>query len=105
MQILIPPWQSPATATANLSLSRAEAIGLRDALNRMLATGSAGWHAYISWGDNQTDLTLTLETDLTEGGTPPSDRTTSEPGVSRRRPPGPDQNLQPLHGLVAHSPS
>jgi hypothetical protein len=43
----------------------------------MLATGSAGWHAYISWGDNQTDLTLTLHTNNPERRTPPSDRTTS----------------------------
>jgi hypothetical protein len=78
MQIVIPPGQSLAAATANLSLSRAEAIGLRDALEAMLATGSAGWHAYISWGDyNHTDLTLTLQANHPEGRTPPSYRSTS----------------------------
>jgi hypothetical protein len=59
MQIMIPPGQS--LTTAYLSLSPAEASGLRDALDLLLSTGSSGWHAYISWGDYDTDVTLILE--------------------------------------------
>lgn len=61
MQIVIPPGQSLRLATAYLSLSRAEADGLVDALNLMLSTGSSGWHAHVSWGDRETDVTLLLE--------------------------------------------
>ena len=32
-----------------------------DALNLMLSTGSSGWHAHVSWGDRETDVTLLLE--------------------------------------------
>jgi hypothetical protein len=66
MQIVIPPGQG--LTTAYLSLSRAEASGLRDALDLMLATGSSsGWHAYVSSGDYQTDVTLILETESPTG--------------------------------------
>ena len=77
MQIVIPPRQSLANIAAYLSLSRAEATGLRDALELMLATGNSGWHAYICWGDYQTDVTLTLETDNPTGPTPLPDETRS----------------------------
>lgn len=61
MQIVVPPGQG--TSSAFVSLSRAEATSLRDALNLMLTTGSSGWHAYLSWGDFETDVSLILETE------------------------------------------
>jgi hypothetical protein len=61
MQIMIPP--GPSLTTAYMSLSPAEATGLRDALDLMLTTGSSGWHVTISLGDYETDLTLILEAD------------------------------------------
>ena len=59
MQIVVPPGQG--LSSAFVSLSRTEASNLRDALDRMLNIGSSGWHAYISWGDYETDVSLILE--------------------------------------------
>ena len=60
MQMVIPPGQGMESAC--LSLSRAEASGLRRALDLMFSTGSSA-HAYISWGDRQTEVTVMLATD------------------------------------------
>jgi hypothetical protein len=43
----------------------------------MLATGSSGWHAYISCGDYETDVTLILETDKPGGPSAMPNGTTS----------------------------
>ena len=59
MQIVVPPGQG--LSSAFVSLSRTEASNLRDALDRMLNIGSSGWHAYISWGGQETDVSLMLE--------------------------------------------
>lgn len=75
MQIVIPPGEE--LSIAYLSLSRAEAGRLRDALDLMLATGSSGWHAYVSCGEHQADVTLLLETDKPRGPTAMPDGTTS----------------------------
>jgi hypothetical protein len=75
MQIVIPAGQG--LSTGYVSLSRAEAGRLRDALDLMLATGSSGWHAYISCGDYETDVTLILETDKPGGPSAMPNGTTS----------------------------
>ena len=59
MQIVVPP--GLGLSSAYVTLSRGEASNLRDALDLMLATGSSGWHAYISWGGQETDVSLMLE--------------------------------------------
>jgi len=60
MQLLIPPGQDLDTAC--MTLSRAEARGLRTALDLMLSTGSSA-RAQIAWGDHQADVTVILATD------------------------------------------
>jgi len=61
MQIVVPPGRG--TSAAFVSLSRTEATSLRDALDLMLTTGSSGWHAYLAWGDFETDVSLILESE------------------------------------------
>ena len=61
VQIVVPPGHG--LSSAFVSLSRTEASNLRDALDLMLTTGSSGWHAYISWGGYETDVSLILETE------------------------------------------
>ena len=75
MQIVIPPGQG--LATAYLSLSHIEARTLRAALDLLLTTGSSGWHAYVNWGDYQTDVNLILATEGPTGTNPRPDQTTS----------------------------
>jgi len=67
MQIVVPPGHG--LSSAFVSLSPAEASNLRDALDRMLTVGSSGWHAYISWGDHETDVSLILEMENPAGPT------------------------------------
>jgi len=69
--MVIPPGQGLEKAC--LSLSRAEASGLRSALDLMLSTGGSG-HVQISWGDHQTEVTVMLATDT--GPTSPPDKAT-----------------------------
>jgi hypothetical protein len=74
VQIVVPPGHG--LSSAFVSLSRVEASNLRDALDRMLTIGSSGWHAYISWGDYETDLSLILEMEK------PADPTTRSGGAA-----------------------
>jgi len=67
VQIVVPPGHG--LSSAFVSLSRAEASNLRDALDRMLTIGSSGWHAYVSWGDYDTDVSLILEMEDPSGPT------------------------------------
>ena len=60
MRIVIPPGQTLAKASVSVSLSRAEATELRDALDRVLATGRSSWQVAASWADQQTDVTVRL---------------------------------------------
>ena len=48
-------------ATAYVWLTRAEAAELRDGLNQMLIEGNANWHAHVSSGDYQTEITIALD--------------------------------------------
>jgi hypothetical protein len=61
VQIVVPP--EKGLSVAYVALSRAEATSLRDALDLMLTMGSSDWHAYISWGGYETDVSLILETE------------------------------------------
>jgi len=65
VQIVVPPGQG--LSSAFVSLSRAEASNLRDALDLMLTTGTSGWHAYLSLGGYETDVSLILEMESPTG--------------------------------------
>lgn len=67
VQIVVPPGQG--LSAAFVSLSPTEASNLRDALDLMLTTGSSGWHAYVSVGGYETDVSLILETENPTGPT------------------------------------
>ena len=45
-------------ATVNLALTDAEAQELRDALGDLLTTHEPGWHAHVSDGDYQCEVTV-----------------------------------------------
>jgi hypothetical protein len=75
VQIVVPPGHG--LSSAFVSLSHAEASNLRDALDRMLTIGSSGWHAYLSWGDYETDVSLILEMENPAGPTTLSGGTVS----------------------------
>jgi hypothetical protein len=77
VQIVVPPGQG--TSSAFVSMSRPEATSLRDALDLMLTTGSSGWHAYLSWADFETDVSLILETENPTDPTALPDGTTRGP--------------------------
>jgi hypothetical protein len=56
MRIESPPQN--VLPSAFLWLTAAEASELRDALNDLLATDQADWHAHVSSADYQTELTI-----------------------------------------------
>ena len=56
MRIVVPPGQVLPNVTAHVSIARAEAVELRDALNLAQATGSSNWSGV------EGHLTLMLET-------------------------------------------
>jgi hypothetical protein len=64
MRIVIPPGQTLARASVSVSLSRAEATELRDALDSVLATGRSSWQVGASWAEQQTDVTVRLTLQL-----------------------------------------
>jgi hypothetical protein len=73
VQIVVPPGQG--LSSAFVALSRTEAGDLRDALDLMLTTGSSGWHAYLSVGGYETDVSLILEMEDQPGPTLPGGTT------------------------------
>ena len=73
MRVVIPPGQRISAVSSYVSLSRTEACELRDALDLVMAAGTSPCHVRVSWGDYETDVTLTL--DLTD-----------EPPKPRRKP-------------------
>ena len=63
MRVVIPPGQSFAKASVSVSMSRDEAVELRDALSAVLSTGRSSWRVGASWEEQETDVAvkLTLE--------------------------------------------
>jgi ABC-type uncharacterized transport system YnjBCD substrate-binding protein len=64
MRIVIPPGQRLPEVSAHVSISRTEAIELRDALDRVQASGHSGWSVDVVWAEIEAFLTLMLEMDV-----------------------------------------
>jgi hypothetical protein len=60
VRIVIPPGQTRPKAEASVALSRREATQLRDALDAVLTLGVSTCRVDASWGENHTDVTLSL---------------------------------------------
>jgi hypothetical protein len=63
MRIVIPPGQRLPEVSAHVSISRAEAIELRDALDRAQAAGSSAWSVDVEYADIEAFVTLMLNLD------------------------------------------
>lgn len=61
MHIVIPPGQQLPKVSASVSMSREEAIELRDALDLVQATGSSGWHVDVVWAEIEASVTLMMD--------------------------------------------
>jgi hypothetical protein len=64
MHIVLPPGQRLPKVSARVSIVRAEAIELRDALDLVLATGSSGWSVNVVYAEIEADVTLMLDLDV-----------------------------------------
>jgi hypothetical protein len=64
MRIVIPPGQRLPEVSAHVSISRTEAIELRDALDLVQAHGSSGWSVDVEWAEIEAFVTLMLEMDV-----------------------------------------
>jgi hypothetical protein len=64
MRIVIPPGQRLPNVFANVSISRTEAIELRDALDLVQASGSSGWSVDVEWAEIEAFVTLMLEMEV-----------------------------------------
>ena len=63
MHIGVPPGQRLPRVSATMSMSRAEAMDLQNALELAVAKGSSAWNMNISYADIEASVTLTLELD------------------------------------------
>jgi hypothetical protein len=64
MRIVIPPGQRLPKVCARVTISRTEAIELRDALDLVQASGSSGWSVDVEWAEIEAFVTLMLEMDV-----------------------------------------
>jgi hypothetical protein len=64
MRIVIPPGQRLPEVSAHVSISRSEAIELRDALDLVQASGSSDWNVDVEWSEIEAIVTLILEMDV-----------------------------------------
>lgn len=64
LRIVIPAGQRLPEVSAHVSISRTEAIELRDALDLVQASGSSGWSVDVEWAEIEAFVTLMLEMDL-----------------------------------------
>ena len=72
MRIVIPPGQSLPKVSAHVSMARAEAIELRDALDLVQARGSSGWSVNVEWSGIEGRVTLTLMLEMDTPGSNPN---------------------------------
>ena len=61
MRIMVPPGQKLPKVLAQVSIARAEAVALRDALDLMQAQGRSDWGVDVDWSGIEGHLTLRLE--------------------------------------------
>ena len=64
MRIVIPPGQGLPSFSAHVSIGRAEAIELRNALDLVQATGSSGWSVNVEYAELEAHVTLMLDLDI-----------------------------------------
>jgi hypothetical protein len=64
MRVVVPPGQRLPRVSASISISRAEASELRDALDLVLKAGRSRWSASVLWAEIEADVTLMLEMDF-----------------------------------------
>jgi hypothetical protein len=64
MRIVVPAGQSLPRVSASVSMSREEAIELREALDLVQAKGSSGWTVNIVWSEIEASITLMMELDV-----------------------------------------
>lgn len=87
MRVVVPPGQRLPRVSASVSISRAEASELRDALELVLEEGRSNWSVSVSWAEVKANVSLTLEMDFPriglDSGTWPG-RPASPPGASRK---------------------
>lgn len=63
MRIVIPPGQRLPEVSAQVTISHAEAIELRDALDRVQAAGTSDWSVNVEVADLDALVTLVLDLD------------------------------------------
>lgn len=63
MRVEIPGGQRLPKVAGTVSISRAEAIELREALDLAQAQGTSGWHVEVFYRDIAASVTLTLRLD------------------------------------------
>lgn len=61
MRIVVPPGQKLPKVFAHVSIARAEAIELRDALDLVQGKGISDWSVDVEWSGIEGHLTLMLE--------------------------------------------
>ncbi len=61
MRIVVPPGQKLPEVLTHVSITRAEAVELRDALDLVQAQGSSDWSVHVDWSGIEGHLTLMLE--------------------------------------------
>lgn len=60
MRIVVPPRQKLPTVVAHASLTRTEAVALRDALDLAQAEGNSDWGVNVEWSGIEGHSTLML---------------------------------------------
>ena len=64
MRVEVPPGQSLPNVLASVAISRAEVVGLRTALDSVLATGRSTWKLNLVYADVEASVRLALELDV-----------------------------------------
>jgi len=63
MRVVLPPGQRLPHVSATVSITRAEATELRDALNLVLDAGRSQWAVYASYAEIEAEVNVTLQMD------------------------------------------
>lgn len=63
MRVVVPPGQRLPKVSATTSISRTEAVELRNALELVVARGNSAWELNITYAELDASVTLTLELD------------------------------------------
>ena len=64
MRIEVPPGQRLPKVSASVSISRGEAMELRNALELVMARGSSAWKLNVAYAEVEASVNLTFELDV-----------------------------------------